>query len=137
MSEEETEQPEITEEASETSEPEITSEGAGTSEEPGTPKNTGVQKRINEITADKHRERRRADALAKELSELKAVAPSVLVTDTPKLEDFDYDDAAFNRAYISHQVQKTVAENTNDQRKRDIENHRNQANQEFARKLSF
>jgi hypothetical protein len=67
-----------------------------------------VQKRINKITAEKHAEKRKADQLQREIDSLKAAtkAPEVKA---PALEDYDYDEAAFNAASISHQVREGVA----------------------------
>lgn len=68
----------------------------------------GVQKRINKITAEKHAEKRKAEQLQREIDSLRAAtkAPEVKA---PTLEDFDYDEAAFNAASISHQVKAGVA----------------------------
>lgn len=72
----------------------------------------GVQDRINKITADKHEERRkreaeakRADDLQDRLDKLEANKPTLK---EPKLDDFDYDDEAFNAATVKYQVQEQV-----------------------------
>ncbi len=126
---------ETTEEVTETSvteekPPEIT-EASETSEEP---EKTKVQKRINQITAEKYEQKRRADSLAAELATMKANVP-VLPKGAPKLEDFDYDDVAFNRASIDHAVATAMSKNIADQRVIEVENRRTQANAEFARKI--
>ena len=76
-------------------------------------KTNGIQERINKITADKHEERRRREAEAKraddlqaKLDELEAKKPTLT---KPTLEDYDYDDEAFNQATVNYQVQEQVA----------------------------
>jgi len=66
-----------------------------------------IQKRINKITADKYAEKRRADALQAKLDAQTVVKP-VESVDAPKLEDFDYDDEAFQSAVIQYQVNEQV-----------------------------
>ena len=124
---------ETTEEASEPSvtEPEIEEE-SGASKEPEV---TGYQKRINKITADKHAERRRADELEQRLKDLQATSVPIS-TDVPKLEDFDYDDAKFNKAYIAHEVRKTHDEAVVAQQTRDATAVQTKVNAEFARKVA-
>ena len=71
--------------------------------------NDAIQKRINKITAEKYAEKRRADELERKLKEREA--PQVQTQNAePKLEDFDYDDAAYNRAMIQYEVGKVRAE---------------------------
>ena len=68
-----------------------------------------TQKRINKITAEKYAEKRKAEGLQRELDALQA-AQRPVETKAPTLEDFDYDDAAFNAASISHQIKQGVAD---------------------------
>lgn len=68
-----------------------------------------VQKRINKITAEKHAEKRKAEELQRQLDAMKS-AQAPVETKAPTLEDFDYDETAFNAALISHQVKQGVAE---------------------------
>ncbi len=77
------------------------------------PEKNGVQDRINKITADKHEERRkaeaqskRADDLQKRIDEFEANKPTLT---EPTLEGHDYDDEAFNTANVAYQVQQQVA----------------------------
>lgn len=72
----------------------------------------GVQDRINKITADKHEERRKAEAQAKraddlqaKLDELEAKKPTLT---EPTLEGHEYDEDAFNKANVAYQVQEQV-----------------------------
>ena len=65
------------------------------------PEVDGVQKRINKITADKWAEKRRADALQAQLDNQQQQAQP---TNVPKLEDFDYDDEAYQTALIDYKV---------------------------------
>ena len=123
---------ETTEEVTETSEPEIKEEESGTSEEP---KETGIQKRINALTAEKYEQKRRADALEEKLAKLQTV-PVNTGEGMPTLEKFDYDDVKFNEASIKYQVNQAVAQSNAEQRERDIQSDRDKANQEFARKIA-
>ena len=130
MSEVEELSAETTEEVTETSvTPPETTEASGTSE-----KDTGIQKRINQITAEKYEQKRRADSLAAELAMVKANV-AVVPKGAPKLEDFDYDDAAFNRASINHAVATAMSKNIADQRAIEVESRRTRINAEFARKI--
>ena len=81
--------------------PEELAEETATGEEK--PKVDGFQKRINKVTADKWEEKLRADNLQAELDSLKANKP-VVTTSEPKLEDFDYDEAAHQTAVIDYKV---------------------------------
>jgi len=106
----------VTEEINEESVPQL--EEAPEVEKPEEPAEEldGVQKRINKITFDKHEEQRRADKLQAELDELKAKQPATTQAE-PKLEDYDYDEQAYNSALISYKVKQTASEMVSDQRK--------------------
>jgi hypothetical protein len=71
--------------------------------------NDGFQKRINKVTAEKYAEKRKAEALQRQIDDMKAAAPQQPEVKAPTLEDFDYDEAAFQSASISHQVKTGVA----------------------------
>ena len=70
----------------------------------------GYIKRINKLTADKYEERKRADDLQRQIDEMKKGGQS-----KPTLEEFDYDEDAYNQAIIDQRVReaaaKAVAEN--------------------------
>ena len=86
--------------------PEATEESAplaGTEE----PVVDNTQKRINKITAEKYAEKRKAEDLQRRYDEL-AAKQKPAETKAPTLEDYDYDDAAFNAASISYQVKQGV-----------------------------
>ena len=68
----------------------------------------GFQKRINKVTADKYAEKRRADKLQQELEALKKSPTESGPTVAPKLEDFDYDQDAFNNANVKYQVAEAL-----------------------------
>lgn len=70
-------------------------------------KEDGFQKRINKVTADKYEQKRRADELQRRIEELEA-KPVEVQGEAPKLENFDYDEAAFNKATIDYQVKEAV-----------------------------
>ena len=63
------------------------------------------QDRINKVTADKWEEKRRADALQDELNKLRSQPVTKKLEAEPKLEDFDYDDQAYNSALIDYKVE--------------------------------
>ena len=65
-----------------------------------------TQKRINKITAEKYAEKRRADEAEKALTELKTQTPiqPKQTGQEPKLEDYDYDEAAHTSALIDYRV---------------------------------
>lgn len=71
--------------------------------------NDGFQKRINKVTAEKYAEKRRAEALQRQIDDMKAAAPQQPEVKAPTLEDHNYDEAAFNAASITHQVKQGVA----------------------------
>lgn len=75
------------------------------------PKEDGFQKRINKVTADKYAEKRRADELQKRLEELEASKVQTSTGEAPKLENFDYDQDAYQAALIEHKVKAALAEN--------------------------
>ena len=73
------------------------------------PKQDGFQKRINKVTADKWEQQRRAEAAEARLAELQANQASTPSTSTePTLEDFDYDDNAYQSALIEHKVKQAT-----------------------------
>ena len=71
--------------------------------------NDGFQKRINKVTAEKYAEKRKAEALQRQIDDMKAAAPQQPEVKAPTLEDHNYDEAAFNAASITHQVKQGVA----------------------------
>lgn len=102
-------------EVTETTETEVETKAEGQAETaPAEVEETGfvetesdkVQKRINKITAEKYAEKRRADELERKLNEAAAQTPQVQTQSTaePKLEDFDYDEAAHTAALIDYKV---------------------------------
>lgn len=64
----------------------------------------GFQARINKVTEDKWNEKRRADALQAEIDKLKSKQDEPKPVVQPKLEDFDYDEQAYNEALIDYKV---------------------------------
>jgi len=77
-----------------------------------TDEHDGVQKRINKAVAKQHAAIRRAEAAEQKLADIEA-NKVVQQPAEPKLEDFDYDDAAFNKATIEYHSQKAVSEAVN------------------------
>lgn len=80
----------------------------------------GFQKRINKVTADKYKEKERADKLELELKELKTrLEKKVEPPKKPAIEDFDYDDEAFQEALVDYKLevreQKRAADDAKNQ----------------------
>lgn len=69
------------------------------------PEHDGFQKRINKVTAEKYDLQRKLDAY-----KAKETAVPVEPVKAPEEADFDYDDAAFNKATVKYQVQQELAE---------------------------
>jgi len=94
-----------------TKEETTTTESAPVEEVVEPEKNT-VQERINKITAEKHKERREREAEAKRADELQAKLDAIEskkpVLSKPELENFDYDEEAFNKANLDYEVQEKV-----------------------------
>lgn len=76
------------------------------------PKKKGVQKRIDELTAEKYAEKRRAEALEAELQRYREQAKPETpdVGPKPKLEDFGYDEDKYNAAIEQYYSKKSAAE---------------------------
>jgi len=122
--EQQTEAPEQTESA--------TVEEVATEPEVEAPVSDGFQARINKVTADKYAEQRRADALQAKLDAMQTPKAEAKV---PTLEDFDYDESAFNKANIQHQVQQEMARQSDAQKQVTAEATAQQAQAEFAERI--
>lgn len=95
----------------ETAEPsESATEDVKTEDKPQDKPEDGFQKRINKVTADKYAEKRRADELQRKLDEMTEQPKPVDLKAAPKLEDFDFDQDAYNTALIDHKVEQRVSE---------------------------
>lgn len=68
---------------------------------------SGAEKRINKVIGERYAEKRRADAAEARIKELEA-ATKQPEAKAPTLEDYDYDDEAFNNANIAYHVQQSV-----------------------------
>ena len=75
-----------------------------------------VQERINKITADKWAEKRRADELERKLAEMQTSTQDDRLLKELKLEDFDFDDAAYQAALIKQEIAKGLKEVTEQQK---------------------
>ena len=93
----------VTEETDETDngEAEASAEEAGEPEDPSPPKKDGTQKRIDEITREKHDARREAEYWKKQAQD-NQVAPEP-VEPGKTLADFEYDEGKFTE-YLSNQA---------------------------------
>lgn len=84
---------------------EVPAEETAVSEKPAS---DGFQTRINKVTAAKYTAIRERDALQAKLDALNNT-PSNEQAKAPTLEEHEYDEVAFNKASISHQVQQELA----------------------------
>ena len=120
----------------ETTEPEDSAPSEETEpEEQEKPAQDGFQKRINKVTADKYKEKSRADALEKEIELLKSKEP-VDVQNEPKLEDFDYDETDFQRALVKHYAKQEVAAIQQQNGKKEQQKEYDRLDQEYADKVN-
>lgn len=90
-----------------------------------------VQKRINKITAEKYAEKREKEALRLENERLKSqIQPEKQTTNAaePKLEDFDFDEAAHTSALIDYRV-NLKAEQIQQQQQQEVKAQTDQARQ--------
>lgn len=131
---------EVTEEA--TTEAEAQPEESATSETSDSGeehKPNRVQERINKITAEKYAEKRRADELEQRIAELQTQVPQQQAEtgDTaPKLEDFDYDEVAYNKAYIQYEVNKQTQANLKQQEERKAVEEQNKVFANYNQKVA-
>lgn len=95
----------------------------------------GFQKRINKVTADKYAEKRRADALQAQLDKLSKI-PSNEQVKAPVLDDFDFDDDAFNKANIQYHVQQELSKQNTLQKQSDSDDKLRQASHDFNQRVS-
>jgi phage-related minor tail protein len=95
------------------------------------PEVDNTQKRINKITAEKYAEKRKAEDLQRRYDELVA-SQKPAETKAPTLEDYDYDESAFNAASISHQVKQGMALESQRLQQEGITTRQEAANQQRA-----
>ena len=95
------------------------------------PEVDNTQKRINKITAEKYAEKRKAEDLQRRYDELVANQKPI-ETKAPTLEEFDYDEEAFNAASISYQVREGMATEAQRLQKEGIATQQEAANQQRA-----
>ena len=95
------------------------------------PEVDNTQKRINKITAEKYAEKRKAEDLQRRYDELVA-AQKPAETKAPTLEQFDYDEEAFNAASISYHVRDGMAKEAQRLQKEGIATQQEAANQQRA-----
>lgn len=95
----------------------------------------GFQTRINKVTADKYAEKRRADALQAKLDDLSKI-PSNEQVKAPVLDDFDFDDDAFNKANIQYHVQQELSKQNVLRKQSDSDDEMRQASDAFNQKVS-
>jgi hypothetical protein len=108
-----------------------TLEGSAPSTVDEVPEVDNTQKRINKITAEKYAEKRKAEDLQRRYDELVA-SQKPAETKAPTLEDYDYDESAFNAASISFQVKQGMALESQRLQQEGITTRQEAANQQRA-----
>ena len=106
--------------AEEVTQPVVNAESSPASEENHEQKSNGVQQRINDLTAKRYQETRRADEAIEELAQYKAqqsnqtpAAQPVQDTSAPALPEDIYDEESMRKYYADNQVyNKQVAESS-------------------------
>jgi len=99
-------------------------DSATTETETDAPKTNNVEKRINRLTAEKFAEKRRAEALEEEnrrLKENQSADPVQTPQGEPTLEQFDFDESAYNAALIKYEVAQQVQESRSEAQKAQAE----------------
>lgn len=72
--------------------------------------NDKIQARFNKLTAEKYAEKNRADELERRLAQLETQAPTQTQTEAarPTIEQFDYDQDAYNAALIKYETTQAI-----------------------------
>ena len=100
----------------------------------------GVQKRINQLTAEKYEALRRAQEAEKRLSQFQSPPEQRELpanpTGSPSLEQFDYDDEAYNAALVKHEVNKRFQDLEQQRTAKEREAFKNRVNAEYMKKVS-
>lgn len=91
----------------ESSSPEEETQAEPEKEEQQPEKKPGYVKRIDKLTAEKYRLQAERDELERKLNERTQTTPDAAA---PTLEQFDYDDSAYQTALIDYRVQKALTE---------------------------
>lgn len=104
-------------------------------EEPNEP--DAFQKRINKITADKHAEKRRADAIQSELDALKSAQnPVKPLGEAPTLEDSGFDEDKHNAALIDYGMEKGKQANARQHADSQVQQAQDAISQKFNDKVA-
>ena len=89
-----------------------------------------VQRRINQVIAQKYEEKRRADALEQKLKELETKPEQ-----PPTLDKFDYDEDAYNKAAVAYQVKQELQNYQKQAQAAQIERQQQELNRKFSEKV--
>ncbi len=134
----ETQQEQVETEESEDSEQNTSEQSAATENESAPQKPRGVQKRLDELTREKHEARREAEhwreMAMRNQPQSQPVAQKAEVSDEPTLEDHDYDVTAYTKAYIKWekaQEQKVAQQQKAEQEKADRQKKFQESAQKF------
>jgi len=97
-----------------------------------------TQAKINKLTAKNYASQREAERLKQEIESLKAQTPVTPTTnaDAPKLEDFDFDEAAHTAALIEHKVNESLAKANQQQQQSQAEQTAKAVQEEYNGKVA-
>ena len=102
--------------------------------------NDKIQARFNTLTAEKYAEKNRADQLAQELEQLKSQASQVTTqpeaTGRPTIEQFDYDQDAYQQALVKFETNQAITELQNRQQQEAAQLKQQQVQQAFNEKVA-
>lgn len=99
----------------------------------------GVQKRINKLTAEKYQLRAEIEALKQSPQSLSSTGHGVAPSSQdgpPTLEEYDYDDNAYQNALIDYKVNQAIAGFKTNQQEADTQRKRQETARNFSRKIA-
>lgn len=105
-------------------------------QEPTETPETGYQKRINRLTAEKYEFKRRAETFEQELAKYRNESPATTSQSVPTLEQFDYDDAKYQEALIDYKVSQRMQQAQAQQEHYRKQQTAQQKAADFARKVA-
>ena len=101
------------------------------------PETSEVQKRINQLTAEKYAARREKEELERKLQAVQATQPAQPATNVkPTLEQFDYDDTAYQDALIDWKVEQRIAMTVQQSRQNEVAKQQTAQQQKYNQKAA-
>lgn len=129
----------VDESTTDSTEPQVNEESAPSTAEDSSEESKGsnkVQERINRITAEKWAEKRRAEELERKLAEMQNnTQAQPQAGKEPTLEQFDYDDAAYNRAMVKYEVAKELEASRAQENERKAQDSQSAAQEVFNQRV--